>query len=103
MPNPGFCAVHTDFHAVLDYVFARSGCCVFESYSAFDQDLVEFTRVDDVMAQLPVGVRKGDTPSALLSLLIPGATSLFQISRIGLMPGRPDDHRFQPRNRRLGL
>lgn len=95
MPNLDFYAIGGDLDEVLDYVFTSTGCRVFESFSAFDTDLVEFLDADTLRRNRPVGSCQQGMVSVLLQLLIPSAAHLPRIRRIDLPPGNSDGHRFR--------
>jgi hypothetical protein len=87
MPNCDFYAADTDFSEVLEFVFTRCECQVFESYSPFDTQLVEFGSASEVMLRYPVGKCGGTAPSVLLSLVPPSGRGLVATRRIDLKPG----------------
>lgn len=95
MPNLDFYAVAADFDAVLEYVFAKSGCRVFESYSAFDSDLIEFKTADMLKEKLTVGQCSADSPSILLQLVVPENSALSRIRKIDLSPAKSGGHTFR--------
>jgi hypothetical protein len=94
MPNLDFYAVGADFEPVLDYVFERSGCRVFESYSQPDAEIREFESASDIYRCFPVGECKGSSQSIYLQLVPPGADILFNIRRIELNPATGHGVRF---------
>jgi len=95
MPNLDFYAVAADFDAVLEYVFAKSECRVFESYSAFDSELIEFSSADMLKEKFRIGQCTSDTPSTLLQLVVPGASTFYRIRRIDLLPEKCRGHTFR--------
>jgi hypothetical protein len=103
MPNLEFYAVHTDFHAVHDYVFARSGAVFSKSYSAFDQDLVEFTSVDDVVAELAGRRLERRRPERAPFAPDDRRNVALSNQRHCAHAWAADGHWFQTRNRRLGV
>ena len=103
MPNLDFYAVATDLDAVLEYVFAKSGCRVFESYSAFDSDLIEFKTAEMLKKKFTVGQCTGDNPSIFLQLVVPAASALYRIEKIDLSPEKCDGHTFRYRIDGWGL
>ena len=72
MPNCDFYAAGSDFGDVLEYVFTRSECQVFETYSPIGDELAEFTSFEQIAARYPVGTTRHTAPSVLLSLVVPG-------------------------------
>ena len=84
MPNLDFYAVASDFDDILAYVFDNSGCRVFESSSAFDEELIEFDSAASLRRMFRVGVCSHDAPSALLQLVVPTATRLIHIRKVEL-------------------
>jgi hypothetical protein len=103
MPNIDFYAVETDLLSVLGYVFERSGCRVFESYSAFGEEITEFKSIDDLAARYPIGVCRGTAPSVLLELVPPSAENLFDVSYVPLSPDACQGHTFRFAVRGWGL
>jgi hypothetical protein len=95
MPNLDFYAIGGDLDKILDYVFTETGCRVFESFSAFDADLVEFPDAETLKRDRPVGSCQQGMVSVLLQLIIPSAANLPRIRRIDLPPGNSDGHRFR--------
>jgi hypothetical protein len=95
MPNLDFFAVGSDLNVVLDFVFNQSGCRVFESVSAFGQDLAEFSTIDGLMTKFHVGICRSDGDRALLQLVVPSGSSLYSIRRIKLSPDKCDGHTFR--------
>lgn len=87
MPNCDFYAAGSDFGDVLEYVFTRSECQVFETYSPIGDELAEFTSFGQIAARYPVGTTRHTAPSVLLSLVAPGARRLVTKRRIDLEPG----------------
>ena len=86
MPNLNFYAVGEDFVPVLDYIFAKRRCRVFENASAFDSELVEFRSPGEVLARYADGSRQSAEPSLYMQLVPPGANLNFRIRRINLHP-----------------
>jgi hypothetical protein len=97
MPNLDFYAVGSDFDDILAYVFDISGCRIFESYSAFGHDLMEFSCIESLKQKLAVGVFSHDAESVLLQLVVPTATPLIQIRKLELSPDKchGDSFRYQ--------
>jgi hypothetical protein len=95
MPNIDFYAAKADFHPVLDYVFSKSGCRVFESYSPPGQPIAEFASIEMLEARYPIGICKGSAPSVLLQLVPPNSFGFCRIRRIDLKPGVYGDHTFR--------
>ena len=87
MPNCDFYAAGTDLGDVLEYVFTRNECQVFETYSPIGQELVEFTSFEQIAARYPVGTVRHTAPSVLLALVPPGARRLVTKRRIDLESG----------------
>lgn len=87
MPNCDFYASGADFDDLLDFVFAQADCRVFESYSPFDQELIEFHSKEEIAARYPVGVCRGNAQSVLLDLLARRAGGQLEVRRIDLKPG----------------
>jgi len=87
MPNLYFYAIDKDFLVVLDYVFEKSGCRVFESYSKFDEEILEFEKPEDIIRNRKSG------QSTYLQLVVPSASKLVEIRRIPL--DESTGHRFR--------
>jgi hypothetical protein len=103
MPNLDFYAVAADFDAVFEYVFTKSGCRVFESYSAFGSDLLEFKSVGMLKEKFNVGQCTNDNPSTFLQLVVPAASALYRIEKIDLSPEKCCGHTFRYRLDGWGL
>jgi hypothetical protein len=95
MPSITFYAAGTDLHRILNYVFDRSGCRVFENYSPFGEGIAEFKSVDELSARYSLGECQGGAPGALLALVTKGASDLFEIQRIALRPEFCEGHTFR--------
>ena len=95
MPNIDFYAAGEDFTAVLTYIFERSGCRVFESYSAFGAELAEFKSIAEISSRYEIGECRGAAHSVLLQLVSPSASNEFAIRRIALDPNRCEGHTFR--------
>jgi hypothetical protein len=90
MPNLDFYAAGEDFTNILEFIFKRAGCRVFESYSAIGRKLIEFTSAANVVERLHVGQCRSDGDKTYLQILVPSASSLFRIEKIGSHPEFPD-------------
>jgi hypothetical protein len=78
MPNCDFYGLETDLAAVLEFVFQRSGCRIFESYSEYGNELREFSSVAHLQHHHVLGHCHGNAPSILLSLLAGSAGKLVR-------------------------
>ena len=87
MPNCDFYAAGSDFSDVLEFVFTRSGCQVFETYSPVGQELAEFTGFEQIAGRYPLGITRHTAPSVLLALVPPSARRLVTKRRIDLESG----------------
>jgi hypothetical protein len=85
MPNCDFYAAGDDFTTVISFVF-KEGCRIFESYSPFEQALIEFRSFDEIAARYPIGACRGNAPSTLLSILAPNAGGDITVRRVTLDP-----------------
>jgi len=94
MPNLDFYAVGRDFDPVLDFVFNRTGCRVFESYSECDNEIREFKSAADLSRAYRIGECEHSSQSVLLQLVPPGADSLFHIKHIKLQPKTGYKYRY---------
>jgi hypothetical protein len=94
MPNLDFYAAGLDFEPVLDFVFHRTGCRVFESYSEFDKEIREFKSAADLSQAYRIGECAHSSQSVLLQLVPPGADSLYRIKQIALKPSNGRRFRF---------
>lgn len=86
MPNLDFYAIGRDLDEVLEFVFGRSRCRVFEAYSPYDTELAEFHRVADIKARYSLGACQGRGPSVLLELWPIDAPDAAFAQRIELKP-----------------
>jgi hypothetical protein len=87
VPNCDFYAAGADFGEVLDFVFERSDCQVFETYSPVGTELMQFTSLEQIAGRYSVGVTRHTAPSVLLSVVPPGARELVSKRRIDLKSG----------------
>ncbi|HET7083603.1 MAG TPA: hypothetical protein VFI23_02460 [Rhizomicrobium sp.] len=94
MPNLDFYAASLDFQPVLDFIFNRSGCRVFESYSEFDAEIREFKSTNDLSQVYRIGECIGSSHSVYLQLVPPGADALYHIRRIVLKPSTGHKYRY---------
>ncbi|MEZ9526868.1 hypothetical protein [Enterovibrio norvegicus] len=87
MPNCNFYAVEQDFEEILNFIFDEMKCRVFESYSKYDTELVEFESMKDVVEyfQLPDFSKKPNR-SATLMLWPIEASDNVRVNRIELNP-----------------
>lgn len=94
MPNCNFYALESDLETVLDFVFDKSGCRVFESYSEYGKPLCEFRSVAELKERYPLGYCRGNAPSVLLMLLPESAGKLVveQIPKERIRPDEPVRH-----------
>src|SRR5437867_1353225 len=89
MPNCDFYAESEDLTHVLDFVFSLADCRVFESYSPYEQELVEFRSSAEVAARYALGICTGTAPSVLLSLWpVRASSSAVHQRRIALVPAK---------------
>ena len=95
MPNIDIYAAKGDFHPILDYVFSKSGCRVFEMDSPPGEPIAEFSSIEMLHGRYPIGVCKGSAPSVLLQLVPPNSFGLCRKRRIDLNPGVFGDHTFR--------
>lgn len=95
MPNIDFYAAKGDFHPILDYVFSKSGCRVFEMDSSPGQPIAEFASNEMLEGRYPVGICKGSAPSVFLQLVPPNSFGLCRMRRIDLNPGIFGDRAFR--------
>lgn len=103
MPNIDFYAAGTDFDTLLQYVFGKSGCRVFESCSLPGTEIVEFKSPGDISKHYTVGKCQGNSHSALLELVPPSVPELFHIRRVHLDPTTCDGHMFRYEIKGWGL
>ena len=95
MPNLDFYAAGADFDAVLNYVFEKCGCRVFESYSRLGEEIVEFKSTTEVSARYLTGICGGSSASVFLQLVPQCAADLFAIRRVALSPDVNEGHTFR--------
>lgn len=87
MPNCNFYAIDNDFEAILDFVFSDMECRVFESYSKYDKELVEFECADEVVEYYKL-VEFSRKPNCAASLMLwpTKASDDVRVNRIELNP-----------------
>lgn len=95
MPNCDFYAADADFDDVLEFVFAKCECQVLESYSPFDQELVEFSDVGEIRRRYAMGTCKDTAPSVVLSLVPRSGRTLITRRRIDLKSGAVPGARYR--------
>jgi len=94
LPNLDFYAIGSDFDPLLEYVFKRSGCRIFELGSEFDAELREFETIEALTRAYALGKCKGSAHSVHLMLVPPGAEDHFKIERIELLPSTGHNYRY---------
>lgn len=103
MPNCDFLATGSDFELVLSHVFAAERFLVYEHYSPYDQEVVQFRSVEEVRDRYPtMGQCIGSGPSVMLQLLVPGTGSVL-FERISLDSRRCGGVTFRYRASGWGL
>lgn len=87
MPNCNFYAIDNDFVEILNFIFDEMECRVFESYSEYEKDLVEFSSAQEVVEHYQL-TEFSNTPkrSAILMLWPVKASENVKINRIELNP-----------------
>lgn len=103
MPNCDFYAAKQDREPVLRFVFDRLDCRVFESVSAYDSDLVEFTSFDQLWSRPETGKCIRKSHSMLLQLWPVKASNMVAISRIDLNPAKTKGATYRYRIEGWGL
>lgn len=87
MPNCGFYATKEDHAQLLPWVFAQKECCVYESYSAVDKPLQQFTSAEQVLAEFQQSYSNGKPVTQVeLALYVLGAGPPLIPKRIALDP-----------------
>ena len=94
MANLNFYATREDQIALLEFLFARIHCRVFESYSRLDEELREFSSIEDLDGVFELGSAPDGVPGrhALLQLWAPEVSSEVRIRRIELDKRRRRRH-----------
>lgn len=82
MPNCDYFALGSDFAQVLDFIFGESECRVFEAYSPFNEELVEFRATSEVIERYGSEMSPQGNGGVLLQLLAPGSGEVV-IERLG--------------------
>lgn len=95
MPNIDFYAANGDFALVLEYVFLKSGCRVFQMDSAPGEEIIEFASFGELEKRYSIGLTKGTGPSVLLQLVPPYSLELCHIRRIDFTAGVFGEHGFR--------
>src|SRR5258708_23777230 len=93
MASLDFYATVDDHERLLTYLFEQGEVRVFESYSAFDRELMEFTKADQILGAL----RHAGDPQLplLLQLWAPAASMKVEIERFSLsIPEHSHRHRI---------
>ncbi len=90
MPNCDFYALEPDLEIVLDFVFEKAGCRVFEKYSEYGKALSEFRSVAELKGHHPLGYCRGNSPSVLL-MLLPESAGELVVEQIPKELIRPDE------------
>lgn len=86
MPNCDFYAADQDFQPILRFVFDELDCRVFESYSANDSELIEFSNIDQIWSSDRVGKCVKRSQSICLQLWPVNASRNVRIRKIDLDP-----------------
>ncbi|BFM48765.1 hypothetical protein [Marinomonas sp. THO17] len=87
MPNCNFYAIDNDFLEILDFIFCEMECRVFESYSEYDKDLVEFSNAQEVFEYYQLAEFSNTlNRSANLILWPVNASESVKVNRIELNP-----------------
>ena len=95
MPNCDFYAVGDDFRSVLQFVFDELDCRVFETASAYDEEIMEFSSWESLSTARTVGQRKGAAESLYLQLWPVKASENVWIREIELDQKRVKNGRFR--------
>src|SRR2546429_7311720 len=96
--NLDFFAAEADQRAVLDFLCSSTDVRVFESYSAYDADLREFSCTDDLAAAFHLGHdAAGIGDAILLQLWSPSVMQELTITRFALNPRACEGHTFRHR------
>ncbi|SEL62365.1 hypothetical protein SAMN05216262_11565 [Colwellia chukchiensis] len=98
MPNCNFYAIDNDFVEILDFVFDEMGCRVFESYSAYETELVEFLSTKEVVEYYQLDEFSNCQNRSATLMLWPVKASLnVKVNRIELNPKkcRGATHRYR--------
>src|SRR5260370_21064881 len=93
MANLDFYATVEDHERLVAYLFEQGDVRIFESYSALDQQLKEFTRPDHIFNELREA--RNSRLSVLLQLWAPAASAKVEIERFSVsVPGHSYRHRI---------
>ncbi|MCP4371772.1 MAG: hypothetical protein GY797_27185 [Deltaproteobacteria bacterium] len=103
MPNCDFYAVGNDIDRIFEFVFNDLDCRIFESYSPFEMDIVEFKSLDDLNRRYSLGMCKKRNYSALLQMWPINASSKVFFKRIELDPKKCNGATFRYRMNGWGL
>jgi hypothetical protein len=103
MPNCDFYAVEDDLINVLDVVFSQADCRIFEMYSPFGQELMEFRTTQDISDRYTLGKCQGNSPSVMLQLLPNNARGQVKIEKVTLKPEKCGGHTFRYKASGWGL
>ena len=96
MPQVDFFAVREDHQRLLDFILAETDFRVLELYSAYGQQLREFTTFDQLAAVFDVGCdQHGHGSAILLALCSPSVITKPPVRRVKLDPRRCDGFTFR--------
>ncbi|MEJ2622519.1 MAG: hypothetical protein P8163_20405 [Candidatus Thiodiazotropha sp.] len=87
MPNCNFYAIDNDYDEILNFIFNEMECRVFESYSKYDEELVEFSNATEVLEYFQLAnFSKKPNQTADLMLWPTSASDNVRVNRIELNP-----------------
>jgi len=104
VPNCNFYAVGEDYKKILEFVFSELACKVFQDYSEFDSELIEFKTADEVFEYYSLSDFDNGKSKMANIILWPIETSdNFRVTKIDLNPDRCKGatYRFQANGRGL--
>lgn len=89
MPNLNFYAIDEDYEQILNFIFTELDCRAFESYSKYENNLIEFKTAQEAIQYFDLkSFSKARNKSALIMLWPTTASQNVQINKIKLDPKR---------------
>jgi hypothetical protein len=89
VPNCNFYAIGNDYKEILEFVFSELACRVFQDYSEFDSELIEFGSADEVCEHYNLfKFDNGKSQMANIILWPTEASDKFKVTKIELNPDK---------------
>jgi hypothetical protein len=89
VPNCNFYAIGNDYKEILEFVFSDLECRVFQDYSEYDSELIEFGSADEVYKYYDLAkFDNGRSQMANIILWPTEASDKFKVTKIVLKPDK---------------